>query len=249
VRQKLGFGRLNTHGVASKVRPIAGRRIQVGEPNVASSKKVPKGLLTSAGLAVVIIGALVSLYCLLTGTPFSLGANGIKVYPSLSATKRSASDLAQPNYHETDLPAKAAISVDSLPVELRGDGTTEGALRAIEEMAELNSDSMATIDQAAATLDHWISDQGLVIVTTASSTSRRPEYCEALVALKKCMKAIGKYDGPIDGDIGKLEDAVFSYQRENHLHVDGKVGGKTWSHLRADIARLHGNDGSNTDPS
>lgn len=52
--------------------------------------------------------------------------------------------------------------------------------------------------------------------------------------IQQALKNAGLYDGNIDGDIGpKTKQAIRSFQEQNGLSADGKVGPKTWSKLSA----------------
>lgn len=57
----------------------------------------------------------------------------------------------------------------------------------------------------------------------------RPKIKQVQIALKNA----GYNPGPADGRMGKqTRDAVEAFQRANNLHVDGRVGKKTWSLLK-----------------
>ncbi|MBU1124525.1 MAG: peptidoglycan-binding protein [Candidatus Omnitrophica bacterium] len=61
----------------------------------------------------------------------------------------------------------------------------------------------------------------------------RPRAQEIQTALKNA----GYYQGGIDGKIGpKSKAAIESFQKDNNLEVDGKVGGKTWGVLKQHLS-------------
>lgn len=64
-------------------------------------------------------------------------------------------------------------------------------------------------------------------VDSSTSTAPAPE------AVQTALKNAGYYNGEIDGKIGpKSKEAVLSFQKDNGLTADGKVGPKTWAKLK-----------------
>lgn len=54
--------------------------------------------------------------------------------------------------------------------------------------------------------------------------------------IQEALKSAGYYDGKIDGSIGpKTKRAIESFQADNGLKADGKVGPRTWAKLGAHL--------------
>lgn len=54
--------------------------------------------------------------------------------------------------------------------------------------------------------------------------------------IQEALKSAGYYDGKIDGSIGpKTKRAIETFQKDNGLTADGKVGPKTWNKLGAHL--------------
>ena len=69
-----------------------------------------------------------------------------------------------------------------------------------------------------------------VFAETDSSDSEKPTQIE----IQKALAEAGFYKGTVDGIIGaKTRAAIRSFQEEQGLVVDGKVGPKTWEKLKA----------------
>lgn len=50
--------------------------------------------------------------------------------------------------------------------------------------------------------------------------------------IQTALKNAGYYEGKVDGIIGpKSKEAIMSFQKDNSLAADGKVGAKTWAKL------------------
>lgn len=55
--------------------------------------------------------------------------------------------------------------------------------------------------------------------------------------IQEALKSAGYYDGKIDGSIGpKTKRAIETFQNDNGLKADGKVGPRTWTKLGAHLA-------------
>lgn len=55
--------------------------------------------------------------------------------------------------------------------------------------------------------------------------------------IQEALKSAGYYDGKVDGSIGpKTKRAIESFQTDNGLKADGKVGPRTWAKLGAHLA-------------
>lgn len=55
--------------------------------------------------------------------------------------------------------------------------------------------------------------------------------------IQTALKNTGLYDGSVDGKIGpKTTKAIESFQAQNNLKVDGKVGLKTWEKLKEHLS-------------
>lgn len=54
--------------------------------------------------------------------------------------------------------------------------------------------------------------------------------------IQEALKSAGYYDGKVDGSIGpKTKRAIESFQTDNGLKADGKVGPRTWAKLGAHL--------------
>ncbi len=83
-----------------------------------------------------------------------------------------------------------------------------------------------------------------LLTTRLLSTSNR-DIREAVKAVQEVLRAVSatSSDGrelAIDGKYGaKTRQAVMSFQRRNHLTVDGKVGQQTWARLASKCWKFH----------
>ena len=70
------------------------------------------------------------------------------------------------------------------------------------------------------------------LATTGSIDTNLPSPDDSTKDVYKCvqvcLKAIGCYDGGIDGDPTRTKEATTKFQRDNKLKVDGKIGRDTW---------------------
>jgi peptidoglycan hydrolase-like protein with peptidoglycan-binding domain len=68
----------------------------------------------------------------------------------------------------------------------------------------------------------------------AAEVKSRPTMKQIQIALKNA----GFDPGTIDGRMGKqTKDAIKAFQKEHKLPVDGKVGKRTWKHLRKYLSK------------
>lgn len=87
-------------------------------------------------------------------------------------------------------------------------------------------DLSVKVDAAADTTD-LLEDGG--VTTNASPSEKKPDVKE----IQQALTHAGYYKGVIDGVKGsKTRNAIRAFQKDNGLHVDGKVGPKTWEKLK-----------------
>ncbi len=126
-------------------------------------------------------------------------------------------------------------------------GAESKPLKPAERIAQLESESKAK-DQEIVRLQTELSamrDRSSVVedayayepvtnVKTAPSTAALRVPGVTVQQLQRALKAAGYEPGPIDGRLGRrTKDAVRSFQRAEGLKVDGVVGQKTWTALKA----------------
>lgn len=105
-----------------------------------------------------------------------------------------------------------------------------------------NETTMSPSEQLAAGKEIVISLNAQTPSTTdATVTAVAPEAVAQMPAetenptnqqIQQALKNAGLYDGAIDGSIGKKsKNAIITFQEQNGLEPDGKVGKKTWAKL------------------
>ncbi|MFZ5800036.1 MAG: peptidoglycan-binding domain-containing protein [Candidatus Omnitrophota bacterium] len=75
---------------------------------------------------------------------------------------------------------------------------------------------------------------------TAGAVTEAPSVYIAPTAedIQTALKNTGYYTGAIDGKLGpKSKKAIESFQNDNGLKVDGKVGPRTWEKLKAHLSK------------
>lgn len=104
-----------------------------------------------------------------------------------------------------------------------------GEIMANTTVAPAQNVEVATVPAATSAAEEAAAPAAEV-VTEAPAVYIAPTAEEIQTALKNA----GYYAGSIDGKLGqKSKKAIESFQRDNGLEVDGKVGPKTWDKLKA----------------
>jgi hypothetical protein len=189
------------------------------------------------------------------GAKVTIGQDGLSFVPHLWAKTAEAKpvhpDTTKPDLaREDELNALKASSIplESLPAELRGDGTRDDAIRLIKELVTAHNDSFATVESCMQCLDYGIVGRRLEINPGKPSDSANLEYEGCVKSLQRCMAILGYYKDPIDGNGSKLLNSVLEFQRSKHLKPDGIVGSRTWLIMKSDLqmALRHPSNSSQT---
>jgi|APTNR8051073442_1049403.scaffolds.fasta_scaffold56854_2 peptidoglycan hydrolase-like protein with peptidoglycan-binding domain len=147
----------------------------------------------------------------------------------------------------TVLVTAVALSASGCAGARLNKGAESKPLKPAERIAQLESEVKAK-DQEIVRLQTEMSsmrDRSTVIedayayepatnVKTASSTAALRVPGVTVQQLQRALQSAGYEPGPIDGRLGRrTKEAVRSFQRAEGLKVDGVVGQKTWTALKA----------------
>jgi peptidoglycan hydrolase-like protein with peptidoglycan-binding domain len=112
---------------------------------------------------------------------------------------------------------KSEVPLDEMQTQLNAESLSSQAVTKVEPVApSLETQTTTAVETA----------------TSATSVSSKPTTIEIQTALKNA----GYYTGAIDGKLGpKSQKAIESFQKDNGLVADGKVGAKTWAKLQAHL--------------
>jgi hypothetical protein len=96
--------------------------------------------------------------------------------------------------------------------------------------SQMSSDIPVVIDNAeSAASEMALDEQNLAADATSKPTPKQ---------IQQALKNAGLYTGKIDGELGpRTKKAIETFQSQNGLKADGKVGAKTWRVLSSYLQR------------